>query len=597
LTVDEEAQLADARFDGSPLALADGRCSVPSLSGRLTVSFPEGQPHILPLFEDGKPLIFKLPKNWVGEGCRITKITSGHFIVIAPTEWQRTGRAPVEADNCTDTGFRAHYFHRDATAPVEAVGGFREWTDSPAATNIKLAGRNIYDDSDHGPLFVGEPPDLESSHEIEWARVGEETEHGWGQNFQPNLQSLPEVLDGREGRFFLRVYGTEGHMLDSVAFRYVRDLSRINVNGIEYTQDTVLMPGETGYPRTEISLVAADGSTRTPVLPPEASCTIESSGAVAVPTLPEADCVTCSLGSDADSANITLNLPRIWWRLEDCSSDPGAWRDTPIIMTREEFRNHADADAVLSVLSKRQSSIRVGFDGQLEQPYRRTIKDNCIAIPLAYFSDHAQIDRRLTRDAHFCVEWAGEKLPLIRVSADLAPEILAFTSEPTTIYAGQKAVLKWKTRNAQHVRARIEPAIGVVEPTGSVRVELAASTQFTLRLTASDLDDVTKDVSVVVCTHQDGQRLMSPVQLLEKVGEMQHRDVLEYYRGLLNADITEAAKQLRKVTQNLEESEIIMLVQKKIKIGQSAYFAVRTSKNIAKKCIENMQITKIKNTS
>ena len=96
------------------------------------------------------------------------------------------------------------------------------------------------------------------------------SEQGWGQNFQPGLQSLAEVLRGREGRFFLRVYDPEVRMLDSVAFRYVRDLSRINVNGTEYAQGTMLMPGETGYPRTEISLVGADGSTLTPILPPQA---------------------------------------------------------------------------------------------------------------------------------------------------------------------------------------------------------------------------------------------------------------------------------------------------------------------------------------
>ena len=562
------------------------------MTGRLIVFSRDGQEHILPLFE-GEPLIFKLPKNWAGEGRRTSGITSGHFIVIAPFKWQRTGHAPVEADNCTDPAFRAHYFHRDASVPDETAGGFHEWAGSPVATGIELIGRNIYDDSDHGVLFVGDPPDLKPSPGIEWARVGEEIEQGWGQNFQPGLQSLPEVLDSREGRFFLRVYDPEVRLLDSVAFRYVRDLSRIKVNGTEYAQGTMLMPGKTGYPRTEISLVGADGSTLTPVLPPQAQQAIAPSGAVEVPPLPDADSITCSLGPDARGVHIVLDLPRIWWRLEDGRSDPGAWHDTPFVMTREEFRNHAHADATLSILSKRQSSVRAGFDDRVEQPYSRTIEDNLIVIPLAHFVDHAQIDRRLTEEAHFRVEWAGEKLPLIRVSADPVPEILTFTSDPPTIVPGQEAVLRWATRNAQGVRVRIDPAIGCVESMGSVRVEPAASTHFTLCLTASGIDDVKKDVAVTVLMDSDSWHLMTPMQLMEKVVEMQHGAFLEYYRGFLGADTTEEANLLRRATQYWEGEGIIALVQGRIKSGNHTYFAVRTSNAITQNCIENARVLQV----
>ncbi len=475
LTADKEAQFAATHHQDAHLDLTDGRCSVPLLTGRLTVSPQDGQDHILPLFE-GAPLIFKLPKNWAGEGRRTSGITSGYFIVIAPIEWQRTSRAPIEPDVCADPAFRAHYFHRDATISDETigVGGFHEWAGSLVATGIELSGQNIYDDSDDGILFIGDPPDLKHSPEIEWARIGEESEQGWGQNFQPGQQSLPEVLGDREGCFFLRVYDSEVRMLDSVAFRYIRDLSRIKVNGAEYTQDTVLMPEDTGYPCTEISLVGADGSARAPALPPQARQEIAPSGVIEVPPSPDGDSIMCSLGSGARGVrgvNIVLDLPRIWWRLEDGSSDPGAWRDTPLVMTREEFRNHAYADAVLSVMSKRQSSVCVGFDDQVEQPYSRRIKDNRIVIPLAHFVDYAQIDRRLAEDAHFCVEWGRESLPIIRISADPEPEILVFTSDPPTIDAGQETVLRWATRNAQCVRARIDPAIGFVETAGSVRIQ------------------------------------------------------------------------------------------------------------------------------
>ena len=595
LSADAEVPIAAAYLKGAPLDLTDGRCSIPSLSGRLTVSSEDGQEHILPLFERD-PLIFKLQKNWAGEGRRTSGITSGHFIVIAPKRWQRTGRAPVEADGCSDPEFTAHYFHRDATVSDETVGGFNEWDGSPVATGIELSGCKIHDDSDHGMLFVGDPPGLQPLREVEWARVGEEIERGWGQNFQPGKQSLADELCGREGRFFLRVYDPEVRMIDSVAFRYVRELRMITVNGTEYSQGTMLMPGETGYPRTEICLVGADGSTIAPVLPPQARHAISRSGAIEVPPHPDMDRVTCSLGTDAHKVNIVLDLPRIWWRLEDGRCDPGAWSDTPLVMTREEFRNHAHAATTLSVLSRRQSSVRAGFDERLEQPYKRTKGENRITIPLYHFADHAQIDRKLSKEANFCVEWGGEKLPLIRISADPVPEIITFTSDPPAIDAGQEVVLRWVARNAQGVRARIDPAIGFVEPTGSVRVEPAATTDFTLRLKSSDFDDVTRTVSVTVHSSRDARDLMTPMQLLEKVVEMQHGAFLEYYRGFLGADTSEEANQLRKATQYWEEAGIIELVQDRLKSefhAHSAYFAVRTSNAISRNCIDNARVLQV----
>ena len=497
LTADEECQLAAAHLEGAPLDFTDGQCRIPSLNGRLTVSSQDGQEHVVPLFE-GEPLIFKLRKNWAGEGRRTSGITRGHFIVIAPNSWQRTGHAPVEADGCADPAFRAHYFHRDATASDEGADGFREWNDSSVTAGIELTGRRVFDDSDEGELFVGDPPGLKSLLDIEWARVGEEATNGWGKNFQPHRQSIPEVLGGREGRFFLRVYDSEVSMLDSVAFRHLRDLRQIHVNGDEYAQDTVLVPRSTGYPPTAVRFVGADGSTLSPVLPVGARQKALPSGAIEVPPHPDADCMTCSLGSDARGVNIVLDLPRIWWCLEDGRVDPGAWRDTPLVMTREEFRRHAHSNVTISLLSKRQTSVRAGFNDELDQPYRRTIDDDRIAIPLVHFVDHAQIDRRLNDDACFNVEWAREIVPLIVISADPMPEIDWFTAEPATVILGEETVLEWMTRNADDSRAAIDPDAGVVETDGTYTVRPAETTKYTLTLSVLGTDDISRTATVTV---------------------------------------------------------------------------------------------------
>ncbi len=488
-----------------PLDFTGGQCRIPSLDGCLTVSSQDGQAHVVPLF-DGEPVIFKLRKNWAGEGRRISKITSGHFIVIVPKTWQRTGHAPVEADRCADPEFRAHYFHLEPTASEGGVDGFREWNVS-SANGIELTGRRIFDDSDNGELFVGDPPDLKCSSNLAWARVGEETENGWGKNFLPQRLSLPEVLRGREGSFFLRVYDSKVSLLDSVAFRYMPNLQKIHVNGTEYAPDTVLVPDPTGYPLTTVRFVDADGSTLSPVLPIGVRQRVLPSGAIEVPPCPDADCIRCSLASNARGVDIVLNLPRIWWRLEDGRADPGAWCDTPLLMTRKEFRRHASADATISLLSKQQASVRVGFGDELDQPYRRLIEHDRIAVPLVHFVDHVQIDKRLNDDARFNVEWAREVVSLIVISADPMPEIVSFAAEPATIVAGEETVLEWTTRNAGDARVAMVPGAGALEIDGTCTVRPAKSTTYTLILTDFGTDDISRAVTVtVVSPANSGER-------------------------------------------------------------------------------------------
>ena len=227
------------------------------------MSYHDGERHEVPLVEDD-PLIFKMRNDWSGEARKIARMTSGHFIVIAPATWERRGRAPVEPDGCADGDFRVHYFHRALTTADVSVDGFREWGDSQFAAGIELRGRCVFDDSDDGDLFVGDVPRLECSSDIVWVRVGEEAVQGWTENFLRDDQSLSEVLKDREGRFFLRVYDSEARLLDSIAFRYWRELDRIRVDGSDYTTNTALVPTSIGHLAAEVGFVDAVGSTIIP---------------------------------------------------------------------------------------------------------------------------------------------------------------------------------------------------------------------------------------------------------------------------------------------------------------------------------------------
>ena len=380
-----------------------------------------------------------------------------------------------------------HYFHRDVTTQSESIDGFQECDVSPITPGIELTGQRVFDDSEQGDLFTGAVPILKASRDIEWVRVGEEAENGWkGENFELDKQSLSEVLNGREGYFlFLRIYDSQVRLLDSAEFRHLRNLGQIRVNNVQYTQDTLLIPELTGYPSTEVRFVGDDGTTISPTLLSVASHTTMHSGVLEVQPHPDADHISCTLGSGDRGVNVVLDLPRIWWRLEYDHSDLGEWRDTMLVMTRQEFHEFAHRNATMLLLSKRRKSVRVGFDNELDRLYSRINKEECITIPLDHFVDYAQIDRRLNDDAHFNVEWAGEMLPLIQISADPIPEIVSFTAVPTTIFAGHEVILQWATRNSNQVCVAIDSDIGIVEPDGSYSVWLTKTTKYTLTLGCS----------------------------------------------------------------------------------------------------------------
>ena len=472
LSTDDECRIKEACLDDAPLDMSDSECSLPSLTGRLTVVYEDGEEDELPLF-DGKPLIFKLRNGWKGDGRKVDGVTKGYFIVIAPKEWKRKGHAPVAPEGCMDEGFTAHYFNRSGMESTEDIGNFEECEVAVIASGFELMGECVFDDSEGGELFVEDVPSLKLPRNISRVRVGEERQGGWkGENFNPSERTLVDILGSREGRFFVRVYDEDG-LRDSGQFRYLRDLREIQVNGERYTEYTLLVPCAKGHPPTEVRFVGVGGTAIHPILPPDSKrVEVRGSGLVVEPH-PDGDDISCRLESDAGSVDVVLKVPRVWWRMEQDSGEPGKSRDTPLVMTRKEFREYADANAALRLwLPRWIKSVGVGFDDELKRKYRQEGGQSGVSISLDHFVDYPQIGRRLNEDASFNMGCNGEVWTLIRVSADPVPEIVSFKAEPTTVTIGEKAVLRWITRNvgAGDVEIVINPEIGAVESDGSYEI-------------------------------------------------------------------------------------------------------------------------------
>ena len=428
LSVPEECNVGEVRHNGTVLSADNGEYLLPSFYGKVTVDRTDGEPYEFPLFSgDARaPLIFKFSNNWKGRGRSIGGVTRGHFILVAPREWTRTGDVPVEPEECVDSRFLAHRFlaHFFSTDQnTDEFGGFAECNVGLTRAGFELCGERLFDDSEQGELFVGAPPVLKPRPGIVWARVGEEGQSGgWsGENFKPANKSLENVLNGRQGRFYVRVYDGKRSLADSGEFRYCKDLREIRVNGEPYSRDMLLAPSAGGHSSVRLQFVGANGVgiRPDPQQPDNPHAVVGSDGVVTIAPHPEGnEKTTWSLNSSTGGADVVIGLPRIWWRLEHSETQPRAWRDTPLVMTREEFCDHAGAGVVGRLrLPSHIRSFRIGFGEYLGRNLR--VADG---LPFKDFVDDEEIDSPLSEDALLRVQFDEKTtLPLIRITADPAP--------------------------------------------------------------------------------------------------------------------------------------------------------------------------------
>ena len=153
-----------------------------------------------------------------------------------------------QPEDCVDENFEARFLFLEGVA-----------LSRPAPMRIK--SKTLYDDAevkDHGKLYVGAPPELRVDPQITDARIVEETGvrelNMWGENFNPDKQSIATALDGRrDGKFSIRTYH-DGDLQESKPFRYFPALKRITLNGERHSPNNALLPDKRAGEHREIAL-------------------------------------------------------------------------------------------------------------------------------------------------------------------------------------------------------------------------------------------------------------------------------------------------------------------------------------------------------
>ena len=459
-----------------------------------------GQVERIPLYVD-EPMVFQLGADWQGEGRKAGGVGIGHFIVIVPATWTRLGDAPVDPEACVDGGFRAHYFYR-GRGDREPVQGFVEHGVSSSV--IELVGERLFDESEQGELFVGDPPVLKAPG-MALARVGEEGGQGWGETYRllHGGRSLGDVLNGRQGWFFIRVYREgSGVEVDSVQFRYLGDLRQIRVAGEPYAEDTVLVPTKSGHRKVEVEIVCADDAGVSIADATDGmSGFVQQGGTVTCPPDPEVKRLHCRVQGQRGGAEVVVGLPRVWWRLAPPGGPATAWRDTAQAVTRDEFQRLASAGKEVEIdLPERVSRVAVGFEDEGRVDYRahRSGAGRVVSFPLADFRDHAEIDRRLCQDTVLGVRCAGSRIETIRVAADPPPRIVDFSARPSRVSPGDAVDVRWSVEDCEGVAVSLTPGIGPVDAEGSCKIRVEHTTVVTLTLSAPAMVDLVEELPIEV---------------------------------------------------------------------------------------------------
>lgn len=417
----EISDSVEVRHGEKILYVKDGECKLSSFSGNVTVVYSDGKISEYPLFDGKSPLIFKLKSHGKQHGQRIGALAKGHFRLFAPSNWRRLGDHSDDYEGCVDPEFLAHHFFRGNDDSTDCIGEFEECK-LLTGEGFVLQGKQVMDDSENGCLFVGSPPGLNPAQGIVYAQVGEERPDGWKSgNFNPADDSLEEVLDGRQGRFFVRVYNDEASLVDSEEFRYCSNLAEILVDDEPYDPNVPMLPSPGGHPPAILKFMGTDGIALNSKQKNDNPCvTSGQDGTIRIgASCPENDETVWSLSSERGVVEVAIMLPRIWWKIQRLDMDSGGWLDKPFDMTREEFRDYAKENVSIRLsLPSSVKTVLAGFNDDLDREFN--VADG---LRFKLFVDYPEIGEFLGKPAELKISCGDRELTLVRIAPDKLPEL------------------------------------------------------------------------------------------------------------------------------------------------------------------------------
>ena len=287
---------------------------------------------------------------------------------------------------------------------------------------FRLAGRHLSDAEEKvGPLFVGDPPTLESDNHDDLAKIrlivfgveGRGTGR-WRGKCEPSgdgSESWQEkVRKHGSGWYFVRLYDEGDDLIDSLDFRYVKGLEDVDneLSDWKYRLDRDCVSIKFVHDDSvTVDIADATLQIQRPIVrgPPTTAFAWPID-----PNIPTAAFVINDCGS---AVRATFDTDRIWWSLANgaAASSP-SWQLSPLELKPDEFA--AVSNTVLSFRFPRSPSLEalVGFD----YDDRRTLPiraDGRTALDLNIFSEASNLTRFGTQTLRLWIHEGRDEIELV----------------------------------------------------------------------------------------------------------------------------------------------------------------------------------------
>jgi hypothetical protein len=419
------------------------------LSGRtgiIEVRYPKGTTFHIDL-GSADPLLFKLSGEDHKHGRRVRTVSSGAYLVVVPEEWTRIDLGGGAVEPVSIAGCKAHFFILDdqRREPIAFNSGIeRKFSLDYEDPEFELVGEGKVDDicDDLGALFAGKLPRIHARKQENWLKVkiiifGLE---GPGRN-KPRWELRPPERDMEQsplatiptvkgGWYFLRFYDWSDNLLESFNFRYLHDLTLVDIEKVSP------IPGEGGHKALNIKFEHLPGSfiaagTSGNELSIEGH---ETWSTATVPAFPRFD-QTHWIFQEASQHKVEFSLlvDRIWWTLSK-GIEPGRdelWSDKPFTAHRGDFL--PTSDKTLHVWFPKPGWVRDVFLYLGNVPRRRytlSSASRSISIALRDFADTDLSASSGPLELRLCIMHGGAELECTVVSVVPPAQRTSGTQEP-----------------------------------------------------------------------------------------------------------------------------------------------------------------------
>ncbi|MBK9278340.1 MAG: hypothetical protein IPM93_09215 [Candidatus Obscuribacter sp.] len=374
------------------------------------------------------PFVFKL-RNDLVSGYFTGEISMGYYLVCAPSDWQRfsklSGPEFLAAESVPNLGMTAHYFFVGPSSIIAFENSDGEITTMGRAGEcFELIGNAISDEGNlEQPLFGRELPKavfttvgaLSRGCTLELLRV----ESGLSLSIKTwrverstvSLECDQSAL--KTGTYRLQLSSSDGSKLGAKEFRYTAFLGKVcapTVGSLSMpVSDSKFMSLLIDHDDDCKVLVCNEGILTEVIL----QRTIHGTEIAFLPN-PESRSVDVSfIDPIGDLVSFSILIPKVWWRLRENDSEPGAWQDHPLSLPAK--LNRASSQAVVDILLPERRwarNLKVILSEQSFKAYRVKVDDTVVSVPLRDLCDMRELERPGTYSLEAEVDLGASKLKL-----------------------------------------------------------------------------------------------------------------------------------------------------------------------------------------